>query len=110
MFFSMAVIGSLSLYSLPSSPPPHLLPPLIQALGKTTLLFKGIRLCRELAVQEAAGHCDEDQRGVGGDFGVGGHCGRGRRSGRYRESAQIDRFGIDENNLLLQNNKEVLSC
>ena len=52
---------------------------MIQALGKTALLFKGLRLRSELPVQEAAGYCDENQCGVGGDLGIGGHgglCGR----------------------------------
>jgi len=60
----------------------------VKALGETTLLFESARLSGNLTIEQAAGHGDEHECGIGGDFGV---CGRGGRGGRY---GRCGRYGL----------------
>jgi hypothetical protein len=54
----------------------------VESFGEAAFLFEGFGLGRELAVQERDCDADENEYGVGGEFGVGGLDGREGRNGR----------------------------
>ena len=61
----------------------------VKAFGEAAFVHECFFLAGDLAVQQAAGDTDQNQRGVGGNFGIGGfamdngRCGLDGRHGLF---------------------------